>query len=423
MLLLIKQTKIIAPSSANHLQTVDILIKDGMIVQISKAIENQDAELIDASGWCVSPGWVDIGLQTGDPGFEHREDMDSLQAAATSGGYTTVACYPNTSPVIDSKTQLLYLKNKAAASMLNVFPIGALSQGCEGKDITEMYDMHTSGAVAFSDGDHPVQNSGLMMRALLYTKAFDGLIINAPFDEVIAGNGHLHEGLTSTNMGLQGIPSIAEELMVQRDIYLAEYTDSNLHIANISSAGSVDLIRKAKEKGLKVTTSVAALNLALDDTHLKDFDSNLKVFPPLRDTSDIQALKEGLKDGTIDCITSNHTPLEEEAKKLEFPYADFGAIGLETTFALAHTHLKDILPLEEIIEKLANNPRKILKLPEPVIEEKAPAELTFFCPEESWTFTEKHIKSKSKNTPLTGFQFTGKVKGVVNKGQYCFKAN
>src|SRR5690606_34206657 len=273
---------------------------------------------------------------------------------------------------------------------------GAISIDCAGKDITEMYDMHHAGAVAFSDGQKTVQNSGLMMRALQYVKAFDGLVMNHPQDNGLATEGQMHEGLISTSLGLKGIPSISEELMVQRDLYLADYAGSRLHLFNISTGRSVELVRKAKAEGMEVTASVPVLNLVFDDTAIAEFNSNFKVLPPLREKSDIRALKRGLKTGTISLITSNHTPLDEEAKNLEFPYADFGIINLETTFALCNTFLSDTLKIEELVTILALNPRKLLRLPKPVIETGALANLTIFNTSQEWTFSKHHIRSKSK---------------------------
>ncbi|TAK43452.1 MAG: dihydroorotase, partial [Saprospiraceae bacterium] len=286
------------------------------------------------------------------------------------------------------------------------------------KDITEMYDMNAAGAVAFSDGKNTMRDSGLMMRALLYVQPFGGVILNHPLDEDIAHGGQMHEGVMSTSLGLHGIPGISEELMVQRDIFLAGYTGSRLHLLNISTAGSVRLIKAAKAKGLDVTASVAAMNLACDDSHLFDFDSNFKVMPPLRGKDDLKALHKGLKDGTIDCITSNHTPLDTEAKNLEFPYAAFGAIGLETAFALSNTYLKGVLSTEQLVEKLAIAPRRILGMEVPEIAEGAAADLTVFDPEREWTFTEKDIFSKSKNTPFIGWTFKGKALAIIRKNQF-----
>lgn len=413
-MILIKKAHILDPASEWHGQTKDILVENGVITSINDEIDKKEGKIIEEEGLYISPGWLDLGVTNKDPGLEHIEDLESLAAAAAAGGYTALACYPNTQPVVQSKSEVLYIKNNSHHLPVDFHPIGAISKKCEGKDITEMYDMAHAGAVAFSDGDHSLQSSGLMLRALQYVKGFDGLIINHPDDETIAHGGQIHEGLVSTSLGMRGLPAISEEMALQRDLYLTEYANSRLHVANISTAKSVALIRAAKAKGLSVTASVAALNLIYDHQNLSSFNVNFKVKPPLRETSDINALWEGLADGTIDIISSNHVPVEEEHKKLEFSYADFGAIGLESTFALVNTKLENRLSLEQFIQKISINPRKLLNLPIPSISEGASAQLTLFNPFTNWTFENKHIRSKSKNSPLVGRAFKGKVVGIIN---------
>lgn len=413
MQLIIKNATLVFPGSGFDGEKADIFIKNGQIEAIGKGLTGANVRILDVKGACVSPGWLDLGTLTGDPGYEHREDFSSVAKAAAAGGYSALACLPNTSPSIHSKSEVEYVKNRSKGSVVEFLPIGAVSTDCKGKDITEMYDMHAAGAVAFSDGKKPVQDSGLLMRALLYVRPFDGVILNQPLDKTVAPNGQMHEGVMSTSLGLRGIPSLAEELMIRRDIFLAEYTDSRLHIHNISSAGAVDLVREAKAKGLKITASVAAMNIACDDHVLHDFDTNFKVMPPVREESDFMALRQGLADGTIDCITSNHTPLDEEAKNLEFPFAEFGATGLETAFGLSWMHLHNVLTISELVGKMAIAPRKILHLPVPELAQGATANLTIFDPNQEWTFTRKDIFSKSKNTPFVGWRMKGKVLAVI----------
>lgn len=415
MRVLIKNGTILDPNSLHNGKQVDLLIEDGIIQDIQLKIEAPKAEVLDATDCHISIGWLDIATHIGDPGFEHREDMASLSAAAAAGGYTAIASLPNTNPSIHSKSEVLYLKNNAVAELVDVLPIGAISQGCKGKDLAELYDMQQVGAVAFSDGEHPVLHSGLLLRALDYSKAFDGLIINHPHDPSLIPDGQMHEGTVSTSMGLRGIPSISEVLMLERDIQLLAYSQSKLHVLNLSTAKSVELVRQAKASGLRITASVAAMNLTHTDEAVRGFEVHYKVLPPLRDESERAALEAGLKDGTIDCITSNHRPLEPEAKKLEFPNADFGAIGLETTFALLHT--KQILSLPQLVEKLAQHPRKVLNLEMPSVQTGHLANLTIFNTNLQWTYTAKAIQSKSKNTPFVGQDFTGKVVAVLNKGR------
>ncbi len=420
MKLLIRKATIIDPNSPYHRKLVDVFIENDKITSIGAALKLKADQTVEMDGAYLSPGWIDIGVQTGDPGFEHREDLRSVSAAAAAGGFTCIAAQPNSEPVVDNKSGVNYLLQQSKNQLVDVLPIGAITVGCKGKDITEMIDMRRSGAIAFSDGDHPLQDNGMMLRALEYVKAFSGIVINQPLDQAIALNGEMHEGVVSTSLGLKGIPNLAEDLMVQRDIYLAEYADSRVHLANISTSHSVELVRRAKAKGLRVSCSVAALNLAFDDRSLMGFDSGFKVMPPLRAQEDIASLMQGLKDGTIDLISANHVPLEEEQKKLEFPYAGFGAIGLETAFAMVNTRLEGLLNMEEIIAKFASNPRRLFELPEVTIREGAKANLTWFHPTLAWTFDRKNIYSKSLNTPLLGQQLQGRVLGVVNNGKAFF---
>ena len=416
-MLLIKNVTIRDSRSKHHGKKRDIHIRNGKIESIKAKIDIPKVKLLEGAGAMVSIGWLDVGVRTGDPGFEHREDLRTVSAAASAGGYTGIACWPNTSPSIHSKSEVLYLKNTAQTNLVDLFPIGAVSRNCQGVDITEMYDMHHAGAVAFSDGEKAIQNSGLMMRALQYVKAFEGTVINHPHNSDIAGNGQMHEGKNSTSLGMKGIPRLAEDLMVQRDIYLVEYTDSKLHLSNISSENSEKLVAAAKQKNLKVTSSTSILNLIYTDEKLMDFNTQFKVIPPLREASDIKALQKGLKNGTIDIITSNHRPVEEEGKNLEFFNADFGALGLQTTYSLYNTHLTKVIGVEDFIEKVAIQPRQLLNIDLPKIEEGSEANLTIFHPDHEWTFSKKDIMSKSKNSPIIGMKLKGKVLGVVNNGK------
>jgi dihydroorotase len=415
MQVLIKNPLIVFPGSPFHGQHTDLLVQQGIITEIGKDLHAPHAEQIDAAAWILGPGLFDLGTAVGDPGFEHREDLISATKAALAGGFTGFACLPNTNPALHSKSEIVYIRNFSKSNPVEIYPIGALSQECQGKDITEMYDMHAAGAVAFSDGKRPVQDSGLMLRALQYVIPFGGLIINTPLDKTISPGGQMHEGIMSTALGLRGLPSIAEELMLKRDIYLADYSESRLHVMNVSTKGSVSIIKQAKSKGLQVTASVAAMNLVCDDSMLEDFDSNLKVMPPLRSKEDQKALLKGIADGTIDCITTNHTPLDAESKNLEFPYADFGAIGLESAFALNHTWLGKSLGLDLLIDKWALSPRRILGIPLPEMNKGKAANFMLFNPEEEWTFGQQDIYSKSTNTPFIGWNLKGRIKAVIHK--------
>ncbi len=418
---LIKEARIIDPHSEFHLQTRDIEIKSGVITAIGNDLSSEGARALDLQGAHVSPGWVDLGAEVGDPGFEHREDLQSLSHAAAAGGFTAVAVWPNTDPPIHDKASVSYLIQRGKMGLVDILPIGAISRNRKGTDITEMIDMHTAGARAFSDGDHPVQHAGLMLRALLYVKTFGGVVINQPLDHSIAGSGHIHEGGVSTSLGLPGIPALAEELMVERDIRLAEYADSRLHLAHISTAGSVQKVRDAKARSIKVTASVAALNLLLNVNALSSFDTLCKVMPPLRSESDRKALLDGLADGTIDCISSHHVPREEEAKLLEFPYADFGALGLTTAYATAQTAIGDTMGETALVAALTYSPRAILGLEPVTIGVGAAANLTCFDPNQSWTPDRNGLPSKSRNNPLLGQALTGRVVGVIKGTKIWWK--
>ncbi len=413
MNLLIKSAKIIDPNSPHKGEKVDILIENGKIRSIRKNISVPDTKIFKAENLHVSPGWFDMHVNFRDPGYEYKEDLLTGCRAAAFGGFTGVACMPSTNPPIHTKSEVEYIKNKTEGSIVDVYPIGALSCQLEGKELTEMYDMHHSGAKAFSDDKNPVQNSGLLMRALLYVNGFNGLIITHAEDKYISHDGKMNEGETSTSLGLKGMPALAEELMISRNIYLAEYTKSRIHISSVSTAESVDLIRSAKRRKINVTAEVAAYHLALDDSFLHDFDSNYKINPPLRTKADIAALKKGLADGTIDVICSDHSPEDEEMKKREFDDAAFGIIGLETAYSVANTNLSRV----DIISKLAIRPREILNIPVPVIKAGEKANLTLFDPNKKWTFTEADIKSRSKNTPFVGTSFKGKALGIYNNKQ------
>lgn len=418
MRILFQKVTIADSQSKHHGKTTDLLIEDGKIVEIKKNIEATDALIISEKGLHLSPGWVDVGVQVCDPGFEHREDLHTVAAAAAAGGFTNVLVQPNTLPVLQSKAQVTYLENVTFNEIVRFHAVGALSENTEGKNITEMSDLHFAGVKAFSDGKKSIQSSGLMLRALQYVKAFEGIVINHPHDKEIARNGQVHEGFISTSLGLPGLPSMAEELMVQRDIALLEYTGSRLHISNISTAGSVALVKAAKKKGLNISASVAALNLAFEAEQLQTFNPMFKVLPPLREKEDRKALVKGLKEGVIDFISSNHTPWEEEAKKLEFSYAEFGALGLQTSYSLSVMHGK--LSTEDLVTKLSHRPREIFGLPEATIAKGSFADLTAFLPAEEYTFSADKILSKSKNSPMLGQELTGRVLGIVNKGQTTF---
>lgn len=415
---LIKSAKIVNSSSAFNGKTVDVLIEKGIIKKIAATIKNtEDYPEIKQKDLHVSIGWFDFRTNFCDPGFEYKEDLNSGLKAAAKGGFTGVMTMPTTNPVTDSKSSIEYIINKTINNIVNVYPAGALSHHCDGNDIAEMYDMHLAGAVAFTDNKKAISNPSLLSRALLYSQSFGGLIIDFPNDKHLFNNGQINEGIVSTKLGLKGIPSIAEELMVTRDIFLAEYCNSAIHLSNISTKKSVQLIKEAKAKGLKITADVNSYHLLLDETEMETFDSNLKVLPPLRTKEDIKALIKGLKEGVLDFICSDHTPEDIEHKQCEFDHAAFGIINLQTSFGAMNTALNGKLELNQIIDLITTNPRKVLNLNVPKLEIGELANLTLFSPTTQETITKEQLVSKSKNSPFIGRTLIGKVYGVVNQNK------
>ncbi len=415
--LLIQSATILHPNSPFNGKLADVLIIDGKISEIGNKITSPNSKtvIISGKGQFLSPGFLDINVNFGEPGLETKEDIDSGCSAAVAGGFTAVALMPNTQPPIHSKAEVSYLVNKSQNTLVDILPIGCITHNREGKEMAEMFDMQRSGAIAFSDGNRPLTNAGLMSRALLYTKSFNGLVFSYAEDQDIAAKGKMNEGVMSTFLGMKGNPSLAEELMVSRDLYLAEYNESRIHFSTISTARSIDLIRNAKKAGVKVTCDVAAHHLVLTDDELEGFDSHYKVKPPLRTKADQKALIAGLKDGTVDAIVSQHTPHEIEFKNVEFEIAAFGIIGLQTVLPIA---LKVGLSPELILDKLVIGPRNVLGLSIPGLEVGNSANFILYNPSEEWILNEETNKSKSSNSPFIGQKLTGKVKLVCNNDQY-----
>lgn len=409
MTTLIKSATIIDASSPYHQQKKDILINEGIITKIADSIESKsNFNIVELENLHVSCGWFDTSVSFGEPGYEERETIAKGLDVAAKSGFTAVAVNPNTNPVIDSKSDVEYLIHKAHNSATNLYPIGALTQGSKGVEMAELYDMQQSGAIAFTDYAKAISNANLMKVALLYAQNFDGLIMSFPKNNSIAGEGIVNEGINSTHLGLKGIPSLAEEIQISRDLFLLEYTGGRLHIPTISTEKSVKLIKEAKKKGLNVTCSVAAHNLFLTDKELEGFDSNVKVAPPLRTDKDRKALIKGVKEGTIDIITSDHNPIDIENKKLEFSLAEDGTIGLESLFGV----LNSILDLETITKTISTNARSVFGLESNSIEEGQKADLSFFNPDGNFTFTEANVLSSSKNSAFYGKELKGKSYGV-----------
>ena len=417
MSVLIKNATIIDPNSTYNRQKKDIYIENGYIKTIGDALSNKADTIISENDLHISPGLFDFRANFGEPGLETKEDISSGTDAASKGGFTGVAVMPNTIPTISNANTVAYLINKAKGNIVDVHPVGSLSQNIEGKELAEMYDMKLAGAVAFSDNKKAIQNPNLLSRALLYSKSFSGLIISFANDKQMNPNGQMNEGITSTSLGLEGAPHLAEEIQISRDIYLAAYNETALHFASISSAKSVELIAEASVTNKGLTADVAAHQLVFTDEVMAEFDSNYKVMPPFRLQKDIDGLIEGLKTGVIQVICSDHTPREIEDKEKEFDLAKFGIINLQTAFPSMLTYLVPKTSLELVIEKMAIAPRKILNLPVPVVTENEFGNLVLYVPSKKWTLTKKELVSKSRNSPFFGTEFTGKVIGVLNNNQ------
>jgi len=416
MTILLKQVTIADPQSKHNGLTTDIFIENGVIVSIESNSSKKANQTIDCKGSFVSSGWVDVFSNFCDPGFEFKETLQSGIAAAAAGGYTRVLVMGDTKPVTDNKAQVAYIYAAGNHSNVTLHPIGAITKKMEGQSLAEMYDMRASNAVAFSDGMHPVQSPGVFLKALQYVKAFDGVLIQIPIDKTIAANGLMHEGIISTQMGLPGLPAVAEELMVKRDIDLLRYTNSKLHITGVSSATTVDLIRAAKKEGLAISCSVTPTHLFFCDEDMTTYNTNLKVIPPVRTKADRDALRAAVVDGTIDCIASHHAPHDWDHKVCEFEYAEFGNIGLQTTYAALEQTVPGLKP-DQISNLLSVNARQIFGLPGVSIEEGQAAELTIFNRTETTTLTPEKNKSKSSNSAFMNQPLTGKVMATIHNNQ------
>jgi dihydroorotase len=416
MKIVIKQARIVDPSSPLNGQTADILIENGIINRIGASLSVTSDQEISIPGLHVSPGWVDLFANFADPGYEFKESLETGARAAAAGGFTDVFVIPNTNPVVHSKSGVEYIRQKSLSLPVNVHSIGAVTKNTEGKELAEMYDMHSSGATVFSDGTNSIQSAGLLVKALQYVKAFDGLIIQLPDDKSINAHGLMNEGIVSTQLGLPGKPAMGEELVVARDIKLTRYAESRLHFTGVSSAKSLEYIKRGKDGGTGVSCSVTPCHLYFSDEDLRNYDSNLKVNPPLRTAADREALREAVKNGTVDAFATHHLPHEKDSKVVEFEYARYGMIGLETAYAVINTCLPGI-EQEKLVQLLAINPRTITGLKAISVQEGQTASLSLFCPGEKWIVKETDIRSRSKNTPFTGRELTGRVKGIIHKAQ------
>jgi dihydroorotase len=415
MKILLQGALILDSSSSFHQKTKNILISNGRITEIGDKNFTAD-QTINAKGMILSTGWFDLGTSIPDPGLEQKEDVTSGAAAAQAGGFTEIAVLPNTVPSIQSKNEISYIIKGNPLRLVQIHALGSVTRSNKGEELTEMIDMHTAGAVAFTDGLKPIWHSDIFLKALQYLKKFDGLLIDHPEDIWLNLFGQMHEGVNSTMLGLKGLPRIAEEIIINRNLELLNYAGGKLHFSRLSSAKSVDIIRTARKK-LKISCDVTAYQALFDDSALDTFDTNYKVNPPLREKQDIDAIIKGLKDGTIDVICSGHVPQDDESKNTEFDVADFGIINLQT-FGAALTQLSKQVEWEQLIPKVTLNPRQLLELPISKIEVGEVANLTLFDPAATWRLDEKSNLSKSRNSPWFGKEITGKAKAVFNNGMF-----
>jgi len=410
MTILLKSATIIDNSSPFHLQKMDLLIENGIIKKIASTIKNENSvKEINLENLHISQGWFDTSVCFGEPGFEERETIENGLLTAAKSGFTAVAINPNTFPVADNKSAIEFIKNKANKTATEVFPIGNLTKGAEGKDLAELFDMQNSGAIAFGDYNKSITNANFLKISLQYTQNFDGIVISFPQDNSIAGKGLVNEGKNSTKLGLKAIPYLAEEMQIARDLFILEYTGGKLHIPTVSTSKGVNLIKKAKKKGLNVTCSVSAHHLVLNDEELANFDSNTKVLPPLRTKKDVKALIKGVNEGIIDMITSDHNPIDIEHKKVEYENSKFGTIGLESLYG----SLNNVVNTEALINCLTIKPRERFNLPTNNINEGEKANISLFNPDFEFEFSEENIYSTSKNSIFLNKKMNGKVYGII----------
>lgn len=418
MNLLVKNAEIADKNSSFNGKTVNFRVKDGRITELSDGSLNAgDSEVFDAKGMLVSPGWTDGGTHLKDPGYEWLDDLESLSEAAAYGGFTRVLGFPNTQPVVQSKEAISYFTRFNSRNAVQLLNLAAVTRDCKGEDFTDMIDLKTGGAAGFSDGKEAIQNSDIFLKTLQYLEPLDTVLVVKSEDRYLSMYGQMHEGITSTLLGMKGIPSAGEELMIMRNLKLLEYSGVKserpiLHFSTISTQGAVELIREAKKKGLPVSCDIAAHHLVFTEEDLMSFDTNLKVYPPFRSEEDITALKAGLNDGTIDMVVSDHNSWDEEHKTLEFDAAEFGAVGLQTVFPVALQHGG----VEGVLETLVYNPRRIFRLTQSKVEQGEVADLTFFSVDDEYVFSENTIRSKGKNSPFLGRQLKGRARAILNNG-------
>ena len=419
--LLIRHGTLLDPASGDT-READIRIRDGVIAEVAPGLTAENVETVDASGKMISPGWMDMHVHFREPGFEHKETIRTGARAAVAGGFTSVACMPNTNPPIHTRDVVEFILERAERTPVHVHPIATVSKEREGVELAEMADLQEGGAVAFSDDGSPVQHAGLMRRALEYSSMLDAPIINHMEELTLNPHGHMHEGTVSARLGVSGIPALSEDVMIARDIEIAAATGGHVHVAHISTARAVELVREGKARGVRVTAEVCPHHFTLTDEAVETtgFSTHTKMHPPLRSAADVEAIIEGLTDGTIDAICTDHAPHAPHEKDVEFNAAPFGILGLETAWGLIGRELIEPghMTVAEAVEKLTVAPRRILHLPVPVIEPGQTAELTVFDASAEWTFEADDIRSKSRNTPFVGSRMKGRAFGVYSKGEW-----
>jgi len=414
--LILKQVRIIDPQSPHHLHTHDIYIADGIIQEIASSISKEGIAEIHGKDLAVSAGWLDMRANFRDPGFEFKEDLVSGARAAAAGGFTAVALLPDTLPVLQSKSEIEYIRNASRNLPIDALPMGALSKDLAGEEITEMFDMHQSGAVAFTNANQSVK-AGVMQRALMYVMGFDGLLCVHADMPSISNGGQMHEGYQSTMLGLKGIPDHAESMAINREIELLRYAGGKIHFSHISTAQGLDIIRRAKSEGLNISCDVAVHQLVFDDSALEEYDTRYKVFPPFRTKHHVEALRQGVLDGSIDAVVSDHHPEDTEHKQVEFDYAAFGISSIQTVLPTLLAAIPTISD-ERLVEVLSGNPRKLLKQQTGVIAPGEVANLSVFSRQETWTLNKSSNRSKSIYSPFWMKDLVGKAIGTYTKGNW-----
>lgn len=421
MQLLLKKGRLVDPAARRD-EEIDLLIRDGVIEKMGANLAVHDAQSYDLKGKVIAPGFIDMHVHLREPGFEYKETILTGAAAAAAGGFTAVCCMPNTEPAIDDESVVRYIQSKAKSALnglVDVYPVAAVTKGRRGEQLAPLAELSDAGAVAFSDDGAPVYDAEIMRRAMEYAAMFGKPVIQHAQEMSMTKGGVMNEGSVSTALGLPGMPSLAEDIMVSRDIQICRYTRGQYHVAHLSTAGAVDLVRRGKGEGVNVTCEVTPHHFTLTDEAVRGYNTNTKMNPPLRTSSDVEAVRKGLRDGTIDVIATDHAPHSFDEKEVEFQFAPFGIVGLETAIGIIVTELvqSGVLTLAQMIEKLSVNPRRILHLPPIVITEGKAANLTIFDPAAEWIVDPPSLKSRSKNTPFGGRKLIGKPIGVLNNGQ------